>query len=152
MIPSPCASSKGPEFISPTVIGTKKNARCLIRNEPVKSNQSTLTTPSAVLCYSVSKSGGNLDPLRYGLVASLSPPDRMLRRLSSRSDSPSCAIRYRKQLLMKGSGQRERLLEFGLRDGHQAPPDPQGTQGAGGVYQGAGGVYPGREGFGASWR
>jgi hypothetical protein len=39
------SGSNLPHSISPTVIGTKKNARCLIRNDPVGSNHETLTTP-----------------------------------------------------------------------------------------------------------
>ncbi len=47
MIPMPCAANRGPVFIRPTVIGTKKNAKCLIKNEPAGSSHDSLMTPSA---------------------------------------------------------------------------------------------------------
>jgi hypothetical protein len=45
--PDAVLGEQSPDSISPTVMGTKKKARCLIRNDPVASNHETLTTPRA---------------------------------------------------------------------------------------------------------
>ena len=46
MIATPFVANRDPASISPTVIGTKKKARCLINKGPAISNQDSLITPA----------------------------------------------------------------------------------------------------------